>query len=317
MRFFTSLLYYLDISLVLATKGMLEDGYKPLPLLMGESDEGARYYVLLTPANTKGKTWSGDQYYSEEGYECRPFVFLDKPSRKASAATVSAYVVDKENGSQFFAGEPSITQDTCVRELKRYDPTVEPQHSTLLLTGTFSLDDPSVKSLNNMYKNEELLYKVTGEEQPAANALYYGFVKNNLEVKVSTDAKRKIKTVEVEDSTGVGYGRFQFLMLGKAMLVRLRNAQQRRTLVLEPVDKDKFAGKATFVDARLDSFEGEPFSKDRLPALLNLKKPKNKPSLAARVREFSLSSRPQTAPLQNDGAKGAGEAETDSFSEIP
>ncbi|KAF4648653.1 hypothetical protein FOL47_002951 [Perkinsus chesapeaki] len=293
MRIPTSLFNHAVVPLLLVMQAKsissLDDELALAPLLMGHSDpDGTRYYIKLGPQGTHF-TSGANRGYQVDSLSCSPLELFEKKVDPSEPARMVVYAVDKKYGFFNFQPDLRISHASFVDKLTRRTSVLK--NGEMLDQYTVDAADQTVVTLNELYNAGELHYVGESNNRPASNTLYYGFTNDGFDIQISTDEKGLITSVKKNDLSGVKYLWLAYTMAGKAMMVTLSNLNvQKRYIVLEPVDKDKFDGtRESFPAARLDTLEGRALPPGELAGLLNLKrntgiKPTSRTGIMNRLR---------------------------------
>ncbi|KAF4727743.1 hypothetical protein FOZ62_027419 [Perkinsus olseni] len=258
-------------------------GGNPQPTLVGESDDGTRYYFLPFPKGTPDRRQVAARQ-TVDGFNCTYVkLFLEPPASNVMEPEMGIFTMNDAEGFRDYLAVATIG-DTF--RFKRIIPSVRVermQHRQRSLPSSH----PARSTAERLWRENKLFVADIGEE-PAPNGVYYGFDGYGVEVTLRFDENSKVKSVEGQliDRFNTMY----YTMMGKAIHSFFHGDEKynKETVLLEPVDPKKFNGRReSFPYARINTIKGQPFDSSNLAELLGLTKTKKfgaaKPSAGRRA----------------------------------
>ncbi|KAF4698598.1 hypothetical protein FOZ62_001550 [Perkinsus olseni] len=258
-------------------------GGNPQPTLVGESDDGTRYYFAPFPKSTPSRLKVAARQ-TVDGFNCT-YVrqYLKPPSSNIMEPEMGVFTMNDAEGFRDYRAVATIG-DTF--RFKQFIPSVRVDR-TQDRPKSLPSSHPAFSTAERLWRENRLVVADIGEE-PAPNGVYYGFDGDGREVTLRFDENSKVKRVE-----GQLIGQFNtmyYTMMGKAIHSFFYGDEEynKATVFLEPVDPKKFNGKReSFPYSRIDTIKGKPFDSTNLPELLGLTRTKMfeaaKPSAGSRA----------------------------------
>ncbi|KAF4696319.1 hypothetical protein FOZ60_001444 [Perkinsus olseni] len=248
---------FLSLTLLLALEGEVVRGHRN-PVIVGESGAGTRYY--FEPLTEDGSLYAkrlGRQ--TVDGLSCEYVRHSLRPRRDPEAVNLAVYRVDDMEGTKSYRAQGNTNHPF--------------PFFVLSPLGQRFLGNLTLPILQSLWTGNQLL--LADAEEPAPNGVYYGFNEDGVEATVEFDGASQLTGVKLDASNRGRYNEFIYAMVGKAIqgsFYKDRNPSGGAHLLLEPVDREKFNGsRESFLNARINTIEGEPFAIERLPDLLTTK----------------------------------------------
>ncbi|KAF4696325.1 hypothetical protein FOZ60_001450 [Perkinsus olseni] len=256
-----------SLLLVLACQGRAMRG-QPQPILLGQSEEGTRYYFEPWPKGTTINT--GDmEHHTVDGFDCLYVRPHQEPCKDSKDCRLWMYTVDDVKGSK----QHWAPGKTCSgKGFEAFRPVGDGRMSWDTEASPLPSNDPIVANANRLLKENQLML-ATSQERPTPNGVYYGFVEGGLGATIVFDDKSQLKQVTLHDPGHVGYDEFIYTMLGEAIrgFFSKHKSSEGAALILEPVHPDEFRDSTrSFRQTRMNTIHGEPFDSNDLPKILGL-----------------------------------------------
>ncbi|KAF4758054.1 hypothetical protein FOZ63_034172, partial [Perkinsus olseni] len=236
----------LGLTLMLALQMNIMRGQHE-PVVVGESENGTRYYIEAWPPLMRRNT-EGMRRHTVDGIACafmRPYLSRNHAKDKR----------EWQKGWQWWV----YTVDD-VKGSKQY---LKPQRREPLQTDPFTgsgfawcrVQTTGLKNVKDLISKDRM-YVTENVDKPAPNAMYFGFNEKGLQATVQFDETSQVRKVRVNAES---CETFEYTMLGKAIFGFFYSSKPKAQfgMILEPVDPEKFDGsKESFSRARINTIVG-------------------------------------------------------------
>ncbi|KAF4742311.1 hypothetical protein FOZ63_010107 [Perkinsus olseni] len=193
----------LGSALVLALVAKIPSGNWQ-PVLVGESDDGTRYYFEPWP---RGMTTNIESVARQtvDGFDCDYIKAYREPCKGSKEYHIWMHTVDNAKGYKQFWSPAELGYRTCFN-------TFTPSKPGRMGKRSLPSNDPVASTANRLCTRNQLLL-TENEEKPAPEGVYYGFIEDDLEAIISFHENSQVKHVKIADPNKVPYNEVIYSML--------------------------------------------------------------------------------------------------------